>query len=129
MIQWSWLLKSCTMYNRENTFLIPCWFCKFAHLKKILTINDLEKICKEKWTKIPPEMCANLVTNYILPLCLPTRVSAPSTRSCFAWGSNTYLTQIFFLHLYAAFLWILCLIYYLYQLNKPTIKIIITYYF
>ncbi len=27
-------------------------------------LNDLERICKEEWTKIPPEMCANLVTNY-----------------------------------------------------------------
>src|SRR4029434_1673153 len=25
---------------------------------------DLERICKEEWTKIPPEMCVNLVTNY-----------------------------------------------------------------
>ncbi len=27
-------------------------------------LNDLERICKEKWDKIPPEMCANLVTIY-----------------------------------------------------------------
>uniref|UniRef100_A0A3Q3R835 Tc1-like transposase DDE domain-containing protein n=1 Tax=Monopterus albus TaxID=43700 RepID=A0A3Q3R835_MONAL len=27
-------------------------------------INDLERICKEEWVKIPPEMCANLVANY-----------------------------------------------------------------
>ncbi len=26
--------------------------------------NDLERICKEEWDKIPPEMCANLVVNY-----------------------------------------------------------------
>ncbi len=26
--------------------------------------NDLERICKEEWDKIPPEMCANLVANY-----------------------------------------------------------------
>ncbi|KAL0157435.1 hypothetical protein M9458_048681, partial [Cirrhinus mrigala] len=26
--------------------------------------DDLERICKEEWDKIPPEMCANLVTNY-----------------------------------------------------------------
>ncbi len=26
-------------------------------------LNDLERICKNEWTKIPPEMCANLVTN------------------------------------------------------------------
>ncbi len=27
-------------------------------------LNDLERICKEEWDKIPPEMCADLVTNY-----------------------------------------------------------------
>ena len=27
-------------------------------------LNVLEKICKEEWDKIPPEMCANLVANY-----------------------------------------------------------------
>ncbi len=27
-------------------------------------LNDLERICKEEWDKISPEMCANLVTNY-----------------------------------------------------------------
>ncbi|KAL0168241.1 hypothetical protein M9458_036463, partial [Cirrhinus mrigala] len=28
-------------------------------------LNDLERICKEEWDKIPPEMCANLVANYV----------------------------------------------------------------
>ncbi len=28
------------------------------------SFNDLERICKEEWDKIPPEMCANLVANY-----------------------------------------------------------------
>ncbi len=27
-------------------------------------LNDLERICKDEWDKIPPEMCANLVVNY-----------------------------------------------------------------
>ncbi len=27
-------------------------------------LNDLERICKVEWDKIPPEMCANLVANY-----------------------------------------------------------------
>ncbi len=27
-------------------------------------LNDSERICKEEWDKIPPEMCANLVVNY-----------------------------------------------------------------
>ncbi len=26
-------------------------------------LNDLERICKEEWDKISPEMCANLVAN------------------------------------------------------------------
>ena len=26
--------------------------------------HDLERICKEEWSEIPPEMCANLVINY-----------------------------------------------------------------
>ncbi len=34
-------------------------------------LNDLERICKEEWDKISPEMCANLVANYnkLLDLC------------------------------------------------------------
>ncbi len=31
-------------------------------------LNDSERICKVEWDKIPPEMCANLVTNYKKPL-------------------------------------------------------------
>ncbi len=27
-------------------------------------LNDLERICKEEWDKIPTAMCANLVANY-----------------------------------------------------------------
>ncbi len=27
-------------------------------------LNDSERICKEEWDKIPPEMCANLMANY-----------------------------------------------------------------
>ncbi len=26
--------------------------------------GDLEKICKQEWDKIPPEMCANLAASY-----------------------------------------------------------------
>src|SRR4029434_3176306 len=33
-----------------------------SHRKR--NLKDLERICKEEWTKIPPEMCVNLVTNY-----------------------------------------------------------------
>ncbi len=28
------------------------------------SFNDKERICKEEWDKIPPEMYANLVANY-----------------------------------------------------------------
>src|SRR4029434_11133613 len=40
----------------EPNSLIP------SHCKR--NLKDLERICKEEWTKIPPEMCVNLVTNY-----------------------------------------------------------------
>ena len=45
------------MWNigREPHSLIP------SHLKR--NLKDLEKICKVEWTKLPPEMCVNLVTN------------------------------------------------------------------
>ena len=29
-----------------------------------LNLKDLERICKEDWTKIPPMICANLLKNY-----------------------------------------------------------------
>ncbi len=29
-----------------------------------VNLNDLERICKEEWDNIPPEMCENLVVNY-----------------------------------------------------------------
>ena len=32
--------------------------------RQLQNLNDLEKICKEEWDKIPPEMCENLVANY-----------------------------------------------------------------
>ena len=44
-------------------------------------LKDLERICKEEWTKIPPKICANLLKNYNKPLCLPTKVSPPSIKS------------------------------------------------
>ena len=27
-------------------------------------VKDLERICIEEWTKIPPKICANLLKNY-----------------------------------------------------------------
>ena len=41
-------------------------------------LKDLERICKEEWTKIPPKICANLLKN-VWPLCLPTKVLSPSS--------------------------------------------------
>ncbi len=35
--------------------------CQMLALKETLMT---ERICKEQWDKIPPEMCANLVANY-----------------------------------------------------------------
>ena len=32
-------------------------------------LKDLERICKEEWTKIPPKICANLLKNYNLCAC------------------------------------------------------------
>ncbi len=39
---------------------------KVRHLAKRQprNLNDLERICKEEWVKIPSEMCVNLVANY-----------------------------------------------------------------
>ncbi len=35
--------------------------CRFELQNVVI---DLERICKEEWDKIPPEMCANLLANY-----------------------------------------------------------------
>ena len=34
------------------------------NLWRELELKDLERICKEEWTKIPPKICANLQKNY-----------------------------------------------------------------
>lgn len=47
---------------------------------------SLKSFCKEEWAK----------TNYkkrFAAVLLPTKVIRPSTTSCFACGSNIYLTQ------------------------------------
>ncbi len=56
------------------------------------TLNDLYRICKEKWDKIPPEMCVNLVANYKKRLNSVITNKGFATKSCFAKGSNTYFT-------------------------------------
>ncbi len=33
---------------------------------QLRNLNDLERICKEEWDKIPPEMCANLEANHFI---------------------------------------------------------------
>ena len=55
-------------------------------------LKDLERVFREEWTTILPEMCTNLETNYkkgLTSVC-PTRVSLSRTKTCFARGSNTY---------------------------------------
>ncbi len=48
-------------------------------------LNDLERICKEEWDKIPPRCVQTWqpTTRNVWPLWLPTRVLPPSTKSCF----------------------------------------------
>ena len=48
-------------------------------------LKDLERICKEEWTKIPPKICANLLKNYnkrlwFLHQVLMSVVSPPSIK-------------------------------------------------
>ncbi len=57
-------------------------------------LNDLERICKKERDIIPPEMFKPAgQLQETSDLRLPTRVLPPSTKSCFAKGSNTYLTH------------------------------------
>ncbi len=60
---------------------------------QLFGINDLERICKEEWDKILPEMCANLVANYKKHLTSVIANKGFATKSCFAKGSNTYFTH------------------------------------
>ncbi len=50
-------------------------------------LNDLERICKEVWDKIPPEMCANPVANY------KKHLTSVIANKGFVKGSNTYFTH------------------------------------
>ncbi len=50
-------------------------------------LNDLERICKEEWDKIPPECKpGGQLTRDVWLLWLPTRVLPPSTKSCLPRG-------------------------------------------
>ncbi len=75
--------------------------------------NDLERICKEEWDKIPP--CVQTwwpTTRNVWPLWLPTRGFPPSTKSCFEKGQ--ILIDLDFFPCYSVS----------HCYNKPTIKII-----
>jgi len=59
-------------------------------------LKGLERIFREEWTNILPEMFTDLETNYekrLTSVC-PTRVSPPSTETHSARGSNNYFPQL-----------------------------------
>ncbi len=65
---------------------------------KLRNLDDLERIGKEEWDKIPPEMYANLVANYKKRLTSVIANKGFVTKSCFTKGSNTYFkVQGFFI--------------------------------
>ncbi len=56
-----WPSQSPDLHPIENLWReLKVWDAK----RQPQNLNDSEKICKEEWDKIPPEMCANLVANY-----------------------------------------------------------------
>ncbi len=56
-----WPSQSPNLNPIENLWSeLKVWVAK----RQPRNLNDLERICKEEWDKIPPEMCANLVANY-----------------------------------------------------------------
>ncbi len=64
-----WLKKKHKEWSSQSPDMNPIenlwWELKVRVAKRQpRNLNDLEKICKEEWNKIPPEMCANLVANY-----------------------------------------------------------------
>jgi len=53
-------------------------------------LQDLERVFREEWTNILPEMCTDY-TKSLTSVC-PTRVSPPSPNTCSARGSDTSFT-------------------------------------
>ena len=55
-------------------------------------LKDLERICKEEWTKIPPKICANLLKNYNkwLTSVLTNKGFFTKYYVLLFYGSNTY---------------------------------------
>ncbi len=63
-------------------------------------LNDMERICKEEWDKIPPEMCANLVANYKKRLTSVIANKGFATKYCHVLrrGSNFTNKWYYFTH-------------------------------
>ena len=55
-------------------------------------LKDLERICKEEWTKIPPKICANLLKKYnkCLTSVLANKGFSTKYEVLLFYGSNTY---------------------------------------
>ncbi len=87
-------------------------------------LNDLERICKEEWDKIPPEMCANLVANYKKRLTSVIANKGFVTKSCYVKGVQI-LDSLKCKSIHNFFLmWLFCCYSVSHCSNKPTIKII-----
>ncbi|KAI5618431.1 transmembrane protease serine 3-like [Silurus asotus] len=51
--------------NYDEGFSSMCWISGWGATKRqARNLPNLEKICVEKWAKIPPAVCANLVKNF-----------------------------------------------------------------
>ena len=51
-----WPSQSSDLNPIENLWRVAKW--------QPQNLKDLERICKEEWTKIPPKICTNLLKNY-----------------------------------------------------------------
>ncbi len=93
-------------------------------------LNDLERICKEEWDKIPPEMCANLVANYKkhLTSVIANKGFATNYQVMFCEGVKYLFQSLKSKSIYnffkMCFLDYFCCYSVSHWSNKPTIKII-----